>query len=141
MTGSTALHAGLLLMRLGIGAMFMIFGFPKLTGGPSGWESLGGAMAVVGIGWAPAFWGFMAAVSEFVGGLALVLGILVRPFAVLMTITMVVAVAMLKSGGAPLLQYGHALDMAIVFAGLTVAGGGRFALGALIKPQAGRWWQ
>lgn len=135
------LNTGWLLIRIGIGLMFMLFGFGKITGGPAKWQQLGGAMAAVGITFLPTFWGFMAAFAEFFGGMALMLGILVRPFAALMCFTMVVAVTMLMRNGADLSKFGHALDMAIVFLGILIGGGGHLTLGAHIPRLKGRWWQ
>ncbi len=71
--------AGLLILRVGIGVMFMIHGWPKLSGGPEVWVKLGGAIGVFGITFAPTFWGLMAAVSEFAGGLMPALGLRNRP--------------------------------------------------------------
>ncbi|MFC3364595.1 DoxX family membrane protein [Pedobacter fastidiosus] len=49
-------NTGLLLLRIGIGILFIIHGFPKLAGGPSGWTGLGGSMKVIGIDFLPIFW-------------------------------------------------------------------------------------
>jgi len=38
---------GLLILRVGIGIMFMCHGFPKLTTGPEVWTKLGGALSSV----------------------------------------------------------------------------------------------
>ena len=38
-------HIGLLVLRIGIGLMFMVHGAPKLFDGPEKWEKLGMAMA------------------------------------------------------------------------------------------------
>jgi putative oxidoreductase len=35
---------GLLLMRAGIGVLFMFYGYPKLLGGPAMWTQIGGSM-------------------------------------------------------------------------------------------------
>ena len=35
---------GLLLLRVGIGIMFTIHGYPKLIGGPEMWAKVGGTM-------------------------------------------------------------------------------------------------
>lgn len=120
------LHLGLLLLRLGIGAAFLfVHGGPKLLAGPEKWEKLGGAMAVFGITFAPVFWGFMAAISEALGGLLLMVGLLVRPSAFLMLITMIVATGLHMSNGS---SYMHPLEMSLVFLALTVSGGGRYAV-------------
>ena len=55
---------GLLIIRVGIGGIFMGHGFPKIMGGVELWTRLGGSMSMLGIDFLPAFWGFMAAFSE-----------------------------------------------------------------------------
>lgn len=132
---------GLLVIRLGVGAMFMVFGWGKLQGGPTMWENVGGAMKTVGITAWPVFWGFMAMAAELLGGAMLFLGLLVRPFAALMCFTMVMATVMLISNGKPMMDYAHALDMAIVFLGLVFAGGGRFALGTQVNGLHDKWFR
>ncbi len=52
---------GLLLLRAGFGAMFLVHGAPLLFGGPAVWKTLGAAMGIYGIKFLPEFWGFMAA--------------------------------------------------------------------------------
>lgn len=47
------LTLGLTVIRVGLGVMMMTHGYPKLMGGPAGWEGLGGVMAVLGITFAP----------------------------------------------------------------------------------------
>jgi len=68
----TALHKykdyGLLILRIGIGGMFIFHGAPKMFGWPERWERIGASMASVGIKFVPVFWGFMASFSEFIGG-------------------------------------------------------------------------
>jgi len=52
-------NTGFLILRLGIGGMFMWHGYGKLTAGPELWEKLGMALSYVGINFAPtAFWIF-----------------------------------------------------------------------------------
>ncbi len=65
---------GILVIRIGIGIMFIIHGYPKVFGGAQKWEKLGGAAAKVGLDFLPHFWGFMAAFSEFFGGVLLMIG-------------------------------------------------------------------
>jgi putative oxidoreductase len=120
---------GLLIIRLGVGAMFlMVHGGPKLLGGPETWSKVGMAMSTFGISFAPVFWGFMAAVSEGIGGLCLMLGVLMRPAAALMAITMVVASTMHVAAGDGLPKASHAIEAAIVFLGLAFTGPGRYRL-------------
>jgi len=121
--------AGLLVLRVGIGLSFMGYGAPKLAGGPPMWEELGQAMRFVGITFAPAVWGFLAAVSEFFGGLALVVGGLFRFAAFFLVCTMIVATIQHfgrgdgYAGGAF-----HSIEMGIVCLSLLLMGPGRYSL-------------
>lgn len=85
------LNLALLILRVGIGIVFIIHGLPKLNGGPELWKALGGSMAHLGITFLPAFWGFMAMVAELFGGICLILGIYPRLAAILMLFTMLIA--------------------------------------------------
>ncbi len=83
---------GLLVFRIAIGAIMLIFhGYPKLIGGPSTWEGVGGSMGYLGINFLPVFWGFMAMAIELVGGLLIILGLWHRPASFLLMLTMIVA--------------------------------------------------
>ena len=121
-------NTGLLLLRIGIGIMFMLHGYPKITGGVKKWDSLGGNMATLGLDFFPAFWGFMAAFSEFFGGLLLVLGLFFRPVNLLLFITMLVAVAKHVSAGDGFNGYSHAAESGILFLSLLLIGPGKYSL-------------
>lgn len=113
--------------------MFILHGYPKIMGGAQVWNGLGQAMAVLGITFSPGFWGFMAAFSELVGGIALVLGLFIRPFCALLTITMVVAAGMHLAKGDGIMGASHAIELAIVFVSLIFLGPGKYSLGELAK--------
>ena len=119
---------GLLILRVGIGSMFMLHGAPKLMGGVEKWEELGEAMESLGITALPAFWGFMGGFAEFVGGLCLVLGIFWAPACLLLVITMIVATATHLSLGDPFPRYSHAVESAILFISLIFIGAGQYRL-------------
>ena len=119
---------GLLILRIGFGLLFLYHGLPKLFGGPEKWEKLGGAMATFGITFIPAFWGFIAAISEALGGLCRILGLFLRPAFILLTITMVVAAASHLGRGAELWGAAHALKAGIVFLSLILIGPGKYSL-------------
>lgn len=119
---------GLLILRVGIGIMFLYHGAPKLFGGPEKWEKLGMAMKYVGIDFAPVFWGFMAAFSEFFGGICIILGLFFRPACILLTITMAVAAAMHLGKGEGLKVASHAIEDGIVFLSLIFIGPGKYSI-------------
>lgn len=119
---------GLLLIRVILGAFFMYFGWPKITGGPEKWEQLGGAMENLGITFVPVFWGFMAALSEFGGGLLLILGVLFRPALLTMIFTMFVAGLLHYTKGDGFDGYSGALEYGLLFIALFVSGPGKYAV-------------
>ena len=119
---------GLLLLRLGMGGMFVYHGLPKLLGGPAGWERLGHATRSVGVDFAPTLFGFMAGVAEAGGGLCLALGVLQGPALGLLLTTMTVATANHLQHGDGLGKASHAIEAAIVFASLLLIGPGRHVL-------------
>jgi putative oxidoreductase len=119
---------GLLILRIGIGGMYLYHGFPKISGGPEKWEKLGMAMKYVGIEFAPVFWGFMAAFSEFFGGICIMLGLFFRPAGILLTITMVIAASMHLGRGDGLKVASHAIENGIVFLSLIFIGPGKYSI-------------
>ncbi len=125
---------GLLIIRIGIGAAFMLHGFPKLSGGPELWVNLGGAISFIGIDFFHTFFGFMAAISEFAGGLFLILGLLMRPACFFLFCTMAVATAMHIGLGDPFMKFSHALEAAVLFLGLILVGPGRLSLDKIFHP-------
>jgi putative oxidoreductase len=125
---------GLLILRVGIGIMFVLHGLPKLIAGPETWTLLGGSMKALGIGFAPTVWGFMAALSECAGGILLVLGFFTRPACFFLLTTMVVATMMHIGKGDPFLKYSHAMESGILFFSLILIGPGRYSLDGQYRP-------
>lgn len=124
--------SGLLLLRIGIGSMFLLYhGLPKLLAGPPRWEEVGGAMAAVGITFSPAFWGLMAALAESLGAALLALGLFTRYALFFLLITMIVAAASRVGGGVP--AAAHPIEMGIVFLSLMFIGPGKYSLDARFR--------
>lgn len=124
---------GILLLRLGIGAMFIAHGLPKLTGGPEIWARLGSTMANLGITFAPTFWGLMAALAETVGGLLLMIGLATRPAAMMLAFTMLVAFLMHFNSGDEFRTWSHAAEAGILFTSMVLIGPGRISVDAAAK--------
>lgn len=82
---------GLIILRIGVGILFVIFGWQKLTGGEQVWGGVGSSMKFLGINAWPVFWGLLASLSEFLGGLLLIFGLFTRFAAAPLVITMIVA--------------------------------------------------
>jgi Predicted membrane protein len=117
-----------LFLRIGMGLMLMYHGTPKLMGGVDGWIKIGVAMKFLGITFAPAFWGFMAACAEFLGGLLIMLGLGTRIACAFVTFTMMVAVTMKLATGGGLFGASQAIENGIVYISLFIAGPGKYSL-------------
>lgn len=121
-------NTGLLIIRVGLGIMFIFHGYPKLLGGPDQWTAVGSAMKYTGIDFFPVGWGLLAAVTETFGGFLVILGLAFRPATLLLAITMLVATTMHLKSGDGLNVASHAIEAAIVFIGLTFIGPGRYSV-------------
>ena len=124
---------GLLLLRIGIGIMFMFHGAPKMFGGPEKWAKVGEAMTHLGIDFAPMFWGFMAGFAEFFGGIFLILGLFFLPACFLLLITMIVATISHLGSGDSLMESSHAIESGILFLSLLLIGPGKFSVDEHMK--------
>ena len=124
----------LLIIRVVVGlSVFLFHGYGKLTGGPDTWVRVGSNMGVLGISFAPVFWGMLAALAESVCSLLLILGALFRPAAAMLAFTMFVAVLRHLNLPADDPSSGwkgasHALELLSVYAGLLLAGAGRYRI-------------
>ncbi|HYH15838.1 MAG TPA: DoxX family protein [Flavisolibacter sp.] len=121
------------LIRVGIGITFIIHGYPKITGGIEVWTWLGDQMKWLGIDFWKPTWGFLAAVAELGGGILLTVGILTRPAALLLFLTMVVAFLSQLFGGMDYNSYSHSLKLLFVFAAFVLAGGGNYSLDVVLQ--------
>ena len=121
---------GLAIIRVGLGVMFVMHGWPKLAGGARQWAKLGKEMKHFGLDFAPEVWGFLAGISELGGGVLLVLGLLMRPACVALLGTMIVATVSHLAKGQTVLQASHAIEAGIVFLGLVFVGPGAISIDA-----------
>lgn len=127
---------GLFIVRLGVGFSFVIYhGFPKIVGGEKEWQQLAAPlMNGIGISFLHTFWGFIAAFSEFFGGLSLIFGIFFRPMAFLLSLTMAGAVlhhmVVLNQEYA---YAAHAAELFFIFLAFTFIGPGKYSFDAYAK--------
>jgi putative oxidoreductase len=127
--GQTGLSIGLLFLRLIMGAAFVLHGMDKIAA-PFTWMQ--GAPV-------PAFLQAAAAVSEYFGGMALIIGLLTRPAAFGLFCTMTVAAVMAHiMRGDPFVSAtgGASYEMAAIYWAcallLMLSGAGRFSLDAVL---------
>ena len=126
-TNSSYHSHGLLLLRI-IGGSMMVYnhGWGKITAGPEKWDRLGHALTdIIGFEFLSIFFGFMAAFSESVCALLIVIGLFTLPATILLLFTMFIALI------------NHVIDgempeLAIMYFAVTLAliliGSGKFSL-------------
>jgi len=116
---------GLLVLRVGLGAAFIAHGWDKLIRGPEFWTMVG---KMGGFYFIPTFWGFIAAMIEFGGGILFALGLLFRPACLLLVLQMCVALGhhLRHRDGFPV--YSHALEDGVVFLGMLLIGPGKHSV-------------
>lgn len=118
---------GLLILRLGIGFMFIFYhGLPKINGGPEMWKAIGKSMEIFGITSVPGMWGLASGIVEFLGGILIVLGFLFRPATFLLTINMFVASLSIISGDKGFFTY--PVEIGILMLSLIFIGPGAFSI-------------
>jgi putative oxidoreductase len=120
---------GLLFLRVALGGFYLyVHGWHKLAGGVHAWREIGLATRYVGIHFAPVFWGLMAALSETLGCVLVILGFLFRPACFLLFITLTVASAMHMGKNQGLETASHAIELAILFFSLLFIGPGKYSI-------------
>lgn len=123
---------GLTILRVLVGITFMAHGSQKLFGWFGGYGLAGVAQWMESIGLAPGYlMALMAGSAEFFGGLALVIGLLVRPASAVLAITMLVAIFSVHIGnGFFMANNGYEFALALLAAtlALLVEGAGRLSL-------------
>lgn len=128
---------GLLVLRIGLGVMFIIHGLPKLQGGPVVWEGVGLAMKNIGVDIYPTMWGLFAALAEVGGGGLLLAGLLFKPATIILIFTMIVAAKHHLALGDGLSGASHAIELGIVLFSLLITGPGKFSIDNSIFPARG----
>lgn len=123
---------GMILLRIVIGIIFMAHGSQKLFGMFGGGGLSGTAMFLESLGISSGF--FMAILvgsTEFFGGLALILGLLVRPAAFALFIAMLVAIFSVHINNGLFMSnngYEYPLSLLVISLMILIDGAGRLSL-------------
>lgn len=129
-----------LALRLPIGIIFVAHGAQKLFGWFGGYGLAGTGQFMDSIGLAPgALMAALAGGAEFFGGLALLIGLLVRPAAAALAFAMLVAIfAVHFDKGLFLANNGYEFGLALLAASvaLLIGGGGRLSVDRTLAAKA-----
>ncbi len=127
MSGLWGVHlsAAALLLRLALGSLFIVHGYPKLGAE----QRKQGAEWMKGMG-LPAGFILFGGIVEFFGGIALLLGILTQIIAVLFSLWMLSTTWLVTSKMNKKYVGGYELDIILLIASLALAaiGGGTFSI-------------
>ncbi len=128
-------------MRLSAGVIFAAHGAQKLFGSFGGGGLEGTAQWMASIGLEPGYLMALAAGSaEFFGGIALLLGLLTRPVAFVLAMTMLVAVITVHlPNGLFLSNNGYEFGLALlaITGALVLNGGGKLSLDRMLSARLG----
>ena len=125
-----------LALRIPVGIVFIAHGAQKLFGafGGYGLEGTGQWMASIGLN--PGYlMALLAGSAEFFGGIALILGLLVRPAAVVLAFTMLVAIFAVHIGNGLFMSndgYEFGLVLLAASVSLAISGAGRASIDRII---------
>ena len=126
-----------LMLRVPVGIILTAHGAQKLFAWFGGYGLEGTGQWMESIGLAPGFlMALLAGSAEFFGGLALILGALTRPAALVSAFTMVVAILSVHAKNGLFMSnngYEFALALLAATAALTIQGGGKFSVDGLIS--------
>lgn len=123
-------------LRIGAGVIFAAHGAQKLFGWFGGYGIAGTGQWMESIGLAPGYLMALGAGSaEFFGGLLLILGLLTRPAALVLAVTMVVAIFAVHIGNGLFMAdngYEFGLALLVIAAALALRGAGSLSLDRVI---------
>jgi putative oxidoreductase len=126
-------------LRVGAGAIFAAHGAQKLFGWFGGYGLEGTAGWMTSIGLEPGLLMAAAAGSaEFIGGLLLIVGLMVRPAALVLAITMIVAIVTVHWENVLFMSnngYEFGLALLVVSVGLIFRGAGSFSADQALQAQ------
>ncbi|WP_324730852.1 DoxX family protein [Pseudomonas paeninsulae] len=123
---------GLTILRIIAGLTFAAHGAQKLFGWFGGYGLVGVGQWMESIGLAPGYlMALLAGSAEFVGGLALIIGLLARPAAAVLAVTMLVAIVTVHMANGFFMSnngYEFALALMVISLAVLVEGAGKLSL-------------
>ena len=121
-------EAGLLLIRVSLGVLFIILTGPVLLAGSGRWAAFGSAVRNVGITGSFEIWGFIGALAGCLGAVLMIFGLFFRPgVLLLLAITLVHTLGALDRTGSFRAALG-AIELCLILLGVLVVGPGKYSV-------------
>ena len=128
------------ILRIPVGIILMAHGAQKLFGAFGGYGLEGTGQWMASIGLEPGYlMALLAGSAEFFGGLALVIGLLVRPASAVIAFTMLMAIVTVHISNGLFMAnngYEYALTLLIVSVSLVFSGAGSFSIDKAISAKS-----
>ena len=122
-------YFGVLLLRIGVGALLAFHGYPVLTGGGGAWADVGAGAAIASVPSAYfEYVGLASGVVQFIGGILLILGLFTRGASLALAVILGFALANLIAESSFQLSFFAHLQLTLALLGLAFIGPGRLSL-------------
>ena len=125
------------ILRIPVGLILMAHGAQKLFGAFGGYGLEGTGQFMASLGLEPGYlMALLAGSAEFFGGVALVIGLLVRPASIVVAFTMLIAIFTVHISNGLFMSnngYEYALTLLIVAVSLAFSGAGSFSVDKAIS--------
>lgn len=121
-------EAGLLLMRVSLGVLFIILTGPVLLAGAGRWAVFGSAIRHLGLHSHFQIWGFLGALAGCGGAALLIFGLFFRPGVLLvLAVTFVYTLGVMNGAGGSRVALA-ALELCAILLGLLFVGPGKYSV-------------
>jgi putative oxidoreductase len=120
-------EAGLLLIRVSLGLLFLLYLAPALFGGPKAWAHFGAGAGHFGLHSHFQVWGFLGLLLGCIGGVLMIFGLFFR-IGVLLVLLLAIghAIALYKATGFRVAL--PSIEMCFVLAGILFVGPGTYSV-------------
>lgn len=120
-------EAGLLLVRISIGLLFILYTAPALIGGPKAWAHFGAGAGHFGLHSHLQLWGFFGSLLGCLGGALMIFGLFFR-IGVLLVLVLAIGYAFAVYEGTGFRVALPSIEMCFVLAGLVFIGPGKYSV-------------
>jgi putative oxidoreductase len=120
-------EAGLLLIRVSLGLVFILYAAPVLIDGPKAWAHFGAGAGHFGLRSHFQLWGFLGALLGCLGGVLMIFGLFFR-IGVLLVLLLALGHAIAVYHGTGFRVALPSIEMCFVLAGLLFVGPGQYSV-------------